>query len=176
MESRDIAQTKKEREFLAAYEEHADALFRYCFARVRDRELAKDVVQETFTRTWSYIAGGKRVDYLKAFLYRTLSNAIVDAMRKKRPVSLDVMNEEEGFELADDSPEIPSEVREEIKEALRLLSSLDELYSTVITMRYINQLTPREIANALDISENVVSVRIHRGIKQLRELWDTRNV
>lgn len=173
MESRE---KKREREFLAAYEENANALFRHCFARVRDRELAKDIVQETFTRTWAYIAEGKHVDHLRAFLYRTLHNAIVDTMRKKRSVSLDVMNEEERFEPEGEPTELPAEIREEIKEAVRLLSSLDEMYSTVITMRYIDQLTPGEIANALDISENVVSVRIHRGIKQLRELWSAKEV
>ena len=176
MESRATVQKKREREFLASYEENADALFRHCYARVRDRDLAKDIVQEAFTRTWAYIAKGNKVDHLRAFLYRTLHNAIVDTMRKKRSVSLDVMNEEEGFEPESEPSELPAEIREEIKEAVRLLSSLDEMYSTVITMRYINELTPSEIAKALDVSENVISVRIHRGVKQLRELWRERHV
>lgn len=161
-----------EKEFLAAYDANADALFRHCVARVRDRELAKDIVQETFTRTWQYMAEGKRVDYIRAFLYRTLNNCLIDTMRKKRSVSLDVMYEEEGFEVADESREIPLEVREEIGEALQLLSELDEMYSSVITMRFIDEMTPAEIAAVLDVSENVVSVRIHRGVKQLRKLWE----
>ncbi len=173
MEPGDTAQ-QKEKEFLAAYEQNADALFRHCYARVRDRELAKDIVQEAFTRTWVYIASGKQVDHIRAFLYRTLHNAIVDTMRKKRSVSLDVLTEEDGFEPVDEPTELPAEIREEITEALKLLKSLDEMYSTVITMRYIDQLTPGEIAHALNISENVVSVRIHRGVKQLRELWNER--
>ncbi len=176
MESKDTVQKKREKEFLTAYEENADALFRHCFARVRDRELAKDIVQEAFTRTWTYIAKGNKVDHLRAFLYRTLHNAIVDTMRKKRSVSLDVMNEEDGFEPEAEPTELPAEIREEIKDAVRLLSSLDEMYSAVITMRYIDQLTPGEIAHTLNISENVVSVRIHRGIKQLRELWSERQI
>ena len=161
-----------ESEFLAAYDANANALFRHCFARVRDRELAKDIVQETFTRTWTYLAEGKHIGHLRAFLYRTLHNAIVDAMRKKRPVSLDRMYEEEGFEIVEESREPSAEIREEIGEALRLLSSLDEMYSSVIAMRYVDEMTPGEIAEILDVSENVVSVRIHRGIKQLRELWE----
>ena len=163
-----------EKGFLAAYDANADALFRHCVVRVRDRELAKDIVQETFTRTWQYLAKGKRVEHMRAFLYRTLHNCIVDTMRKKRSVSLDVMYEEEGFEIVDEPQEIPLEVREEIGEAMQLLSHLDEMYSSVITMRFIDELTPTEIAAILDVSENVVSVRIHRGVKQLRRLWENR--
>jgi len=169
------AQAKEiERAFLTAYDENADALFRHCLARVRDRELAKDMVQETFTRTWVYLASGKKVEYMRAFLYRTLHNAIVDTMRKKRSVSLDAMSEEEGFEVVDESHDIPPEVREEIGEAVQLVSSLDDTYCAVVTMRYIDEMTPSEIANILQVSENVVSVRIHRGIKQLQKLWKER--
>jgi len=164
-----------EKSFLAAYDANADALFRHCVARVRDRDLAKDIVQETFTRTWAYLAEGKKVEHLRAFLYRTLNNAIVDTMRKKRSVSLDVMYEEEGFEIADEPQEIALEVREEIGDALQLLSSLDETYSSVIAMRFIDELSPGEISAILGVSENVVSVRIHRGVKQLRKLWSERD-
>jgi len=165
---------RMEKEFLAAYDANADALFRHCVARVRDRELAKDIVQETFARTWTYLADGKEVEHLKAFLYRTLNNCLIDTMRKKRSVSLDAKYEEEGFEIADESHEISPEIREEISEALQLLNELDEMYSSVITMRFIDEMTPAEIAKVLDVSENVVSVRIHRGVKQLRTLWDNQ--
>lgn len=161
-----------EKEFLAAYDANADALFRHCVVRVRDRELAKDIVQETFTRTWTYLADGKQVEHMRAFLYRTLNNCIVDTMRKKRSVSLEAMYEDEGFEIEDDAREIPLEVREEIGEALQLLNELDEMYSSVVAMRFIDEMTPAEIASVLGVSENVVSVRIHRGVKQLRKLWE----
>src|SRR5437763_398183 len=88
-----------EAEFLAAFDEHSDALFRHCFVRVRDREAAKDIVQETFTKTWDYLAKGKKVDHLRAFLYRVANNLIVDASRRKRSTSLDHMMEEDGFEV-----------------------------------------------------------------------------
>ena len=160
-----------EKSFLAVYDANADALFRHCVARVRDREMAKDIVQETFTRTWIYLAEGKTIEYMRAFLYRTLHNLIVDTMRKKRPASLDKMQEEDDFEPADESRDPDAMVREEMKKAVELVHALEESYASVITMRYIDQLSLREIADILKISENVVSVRIHRGLKQLRSLW-----
>jgi len=158
-----------EKEFLAAYEEHSDALFRHCLLRIRDREMAKDIVQETFSRTWLYLSQGKKVDYLRAFLYRIANNLIVDSSRRKKSSSLDHMMEEDGFEPKDESLTDPAEIPD-AREAMKLLASLDEIYRTAITMRFVDGLSPKEIATALEVSENVVSVRIHRGIERLKKL------
>jgi len=162
-----IAET--EREFLAAYDEHSDALFRHCLIRVRDREATKDVVQEAFAKTWNYMAEGKKIEYLRAFLYRVANNLIIDTSRKKKSSSLDAMMDEDGFEIHDESVKDPSE-RMEIREAFALLESLDDVYRSAITMRFFDEMSPREIARALNVSENVVSVRIHRGIERLQAL------
>ena len=60
------------------------------------------------------------------------------------------------------------------REALVLLKSLDEIYRVVITMRFLDGMSPKEIAEALDVSENVVSVRIHRGIARLQKMMDRK--
>lgn len=158
-----------EREFLAAYDEYADALFRHCMLRVRDRDIAKDIVQETFSRTWLYLSEGKEIDYIRAFLYRVANNLIVDGARKKKAASLDSLMDDDGFEPVDESVKDPSELKA-VREALEMLKSLDEIYRTAITMRYIDEMSPREIATALGVSENVVSVRIHRGIERLQRM------
>jgi RNA polymerase sigma-70 factor (ECF subfamily) len=158
-----------EREFLAAYENNADALFRHCLLRVRDRDAAKDVVQETFSRTWLYLSEGKKVEYIRAFLYRIANNLIIDASRKKKSASLDALMEEDGFEVRDEAAVDPT-IKQSTREAMEMLGSLDEIYRTAITMRYMDEMTPREIAQALGVTENVVSVRIHRGIEKLSKI------
>lgn len=158
-----------EAKFLTSYEEYADAVFRHVMLRVRDREVAKDIVQETFSRTWLYLSKRKEVEHMRAFLYRVANNLIVDTMRKKRSVSLDAMMEEDGFEPVDPNVEEPKDTLA-TQEAMKLLGSLDEIYRTAITMRYIDELSPKEIAHVLGVSENVVSVRIHRGIERLSKL------
>jgi len=160
-----------EADFLAAYDQHSDALFRHVLLRARDREAATDIVQETFSRAWLYMSQGKEIEYMRAFLYRVANNLIVDASRKKRSSSLDRMMEEDGFEVKDESIKDPAEVPQS-REAMAMLKSLDEMYRTAITMRFINEMSPKEIAHELGVSENVVSVRIHRGIARLTKLMD----
>ncbi len=159
---------KLEHDFLTAYDEHSDALFRHCLVRIRDREVAKDIVQETFTKTWDYLSKGNEIEYLRAFLFRVANNLIVDTSRKKKSSSLETMMEDDGFEAADETTKDPAEIGD-ARMAMRLLDTLDDMYKTVITMRFVDGLSPKEIASALQISENVVSVRIHRGIERLKQ-------
>jgi RNA polymerase sigma factor (sigma-70 family) len=48
--------------------------------------------------------------------------------------------------------------------------SLDKKYRDVILMRYVNDYSPKEIAEILGQSENAVSVRINRGLKKVQEM------
>lgn len=157
--------------FLKAYEEHSDALFRYCFFKLNDRDRALDLLQDTFTKTWQYLAEGKEIDNLKAFLYRTANNQIIDEYRRKKAVSLDAM-QEDGFD-----PEFTGESsyfdRLDGERALALLKHIPADYRDTLFMRYVEGLELREIALILGESENTVSVRIHRGIRKLKDIFDT---
>ncbi len=161
-----------EKRFLAAYDENADALYRHALVRVRESDRAKDIVQETFTKTWDYLSKGKEVEYLRAFLYRVCDNLIIDQARRKKSSSLDVLVDEDGFEVADESIREPLDTPA-IKRAIASLGELDEMYRVVVTMRYLDGLSPKEISVALSLSENVVSVRIHRGIERLKQVINT---
>jgi RNA polymerase sigma factor (sigma-70 family) len=60
----------------------------------------------------------------------------------------------------------------EIKNVLEAIEKLDPIYKDVLIFRYIDNLLPREIAEILGESENVVSVRLNRGIKKIREIFN----
>lgn len=157
-----------EREFLALYEEGSDAVFRHCYFRVSDRELAKDMTQEAFARTWEYVASGKVLTSPKAFVFRTANNLIIDHYRRKKEVSLEVLAEN-GFDPSgDDHLRIPELAAG--KEALGVVNKLSSEYREVVLMRFIQGLPIAEIAAILGESENVVSVRTHRALAKLREL------
>lgn len=160
-----------EKRYLAAYDEHSDALFRHVQLRVRDREASVDVVQETFARAWLYLSEGKEIEYMRAFLYRVASNLIVDGSRRKKASSLDKMMDEDGYEVKDEAAKDPIEIPQ-AREAMALLKSLEDIYRTAITMRFVDEMTPKEIAKELGVSENVVSVRIHRGIARLSKMMN----
>lgn len=157
-----------QQKFLESYDHHADAIFRHCFFRVYDREIAKDLVQEVFCRVWTSMSQGKEIENVLAFLYRIANNLVIDYSRKRRAVSLDAMIEE-GFSLRDDSHlKLGSII--DAKQVYCFLHSLDSIYQPIVVMRFIDGMSPKEISEVMDLSENVVSVRLNRGIKKLRKI------
>lgn len=154
--------------FLQSYDELSDAIFRHCYYRCFDREKAQELMQECFMRTWERLAAGDEIHNLRAFLYRVATNLVIDSSRRKTSDSLEVLVETQGFEAPD-----PATGRiEQAAEASLIVSMLDRLdpkYREAVTLRYVDGLTPREIAEIIGESENVVSVRIHRGLALLRK-------
>lgn len=166
---------KLEQEFLTFYEKYADAIFRHCYFRVYDREKARDLMQETFLRAWKEIASGTVIENMRAYLYRVANNLVIDESRRKKAVSLDGL-QEAGVQFEN----VHEANLEEIIDGKRIIAHLDRLdeqYRDVLVMRFIDGLKPREIAEILSVSANVISVRIHRGIQQLRGLlhYDAQN-
>jgi len=171
---------QEEKAFLEAFEAHADALFRHAFFRISDRERAHDLTQDTYLKAWDYLAGGGEIRNYKSFLYRILHNLIIDEYRKKSPRSLDELLEDEtvagaiemrlseggGVEEAEsslDDQALAHKVRS-------FISELPEQYRDVLTLRFVDDFSIGEIAKMVNVSENVVSVRIHRGVAKLRTL------
>lgn len=157
--------------FSDAYDQFSDAIFRHCYFRVFDRELAKNFMQETFLKTWQYLADGKTIDNVRAFLYRTATNLIIDGSRKKKEESLDQL-QESGFEPSFD-PEHSFQAHTDVELLKKYLEQLSPSDREIILMRYLDDMSPQEISDTLHESANVVSVRINRALKKLRTLLNT---
>lgn len=157
-----------EESFISAYDDYADALFRYAYFRVYDRERAKELMQEAFMKTWEYLASGKKITNVRAFLYRTVHNLSVNEAVRSKAYSLEEMHEVVGFDPADTSEATPEEAAE-YQIALRALEKLDAAERDLIVMRYVDGLPVKEIAHILRESPNTVSVRIHRALQKVRD-------
>ena len=173
MDKLDQPNSQMEKDFSQAYDKYADAIYRHCYFRVYNKDLAEDLTQETFIKTWKYITEGKEIENLKAFLYRVAVNLIIDNSRKKTALVLDDIKEKE-VSIRHYSMESNLIDSLEIKEIVKTLDDLDEKYRQVIVMRYINQLSPPEIAQVLEISTNAVSVKLNYAIKKLRKIIKTK--
>ena len=157
-----------ENQFTAMYESYADAIFRYCYFRVSDKEQAKDLVQETFTRVWKCVTNGQLIENEKTFLFTIAHNLLIDTYRKKKSFSLDRLLDD-GFSPSDRG-HAAIEAGAEIEQMYKYLEQLDEKYKQVLLMKFVEDLGPKDIASIIGETENNVSVRINRGMTQLREL------
>lgn len=157
--------------FEEAYDEFLEPIYRYFLYRFNDRDRAKDLAQETFMRAWDYARSGKKIKLMKPFLYTTASNLFKNELRRKRETaSLEVL-QEGGFEIADEA--VPAEELAEAKRLMTKLPQLPDRYHEVLTLRFVDGLSPQEIGEVLGERSTTVSVRIHRALRKLRDLHET---
>jgi len=182
--SRTPAMTRPhEEEYLAAFDDYADALFRHASLRLSNRERAVDLTQDAFVKAWDYLVAGNEIRQWKSFLYRILNNLIIDEYRRAKNISLDQLFEEDSVGTsALAATEGRSEKEEHLDDELLigkirlLIPELTEPYRTALLLRYVDGLSPREIALTLEVSENAASVRIHRALARLRALCKAQHI
>lgn len=163
-------QRKAQEEFQQVYQAESDAVFRFCLLRTSNHDLALDLTQDTFMRFWDTLCKDKKIKNCRAFLFAVARNLVIDWYRKKKSVSLEsllIEGSEDKNELLSSAAGI--EIEAEAKYLVRRINALDETYRDAVYLRCVEGLKPKEIAEVIGESANVVSVRINRGLRILRE-------
>jgi len=149
-----------------AHNDYAKGLNVYAFFKTHDRAIGEDLVQETFMKTWSYLIKGGKVNLMKAFLYHILNNLIIDQYRKHKTTSLDVLIDK-GIEPSSGNPGRLFDILDG-KAALLLIQRLPAAHQKVMRMRYVQDLSLKEISLLTGQSKNTVAVQLHRGLEKLK--------
>lgn len=148
-------------------ERYERPLCRYAFAILRNADLAREVVQDTFLRLCKQRR--ERVEPLiPAWLFRVCRNRAMDVVRKEKRMS--ALTEEHEATLVSPEP-MPSDTvsrREGAARALDLLDRLPAKQREVIRLKFQQGLSYREIATVTRFSESNVGYLIHMGMQSLR--------
>lgn len=152
-----------------AHRDHEDGLNKHAFFKISDRGISEGLVQETFMKTWSYLVRGGKIDTMKAFLYHILNNLIVDEYRKHKTISLDSLLEKGLEPPSRDSWRLPDIL--DGKAALLLIQRLPETYRKVMRMKYVQNLSLKEMSLLTGRSKNSLAVQAHRGLEKLKLLY-----
>lgn len=156
--------------FLETYDQYSTAIYRHCFFRVFSEPRAEELTQEAFMKFWLYIKGGNEVKNPKALLYKIATNLVIDYSRKKKELSLEEVLEKAPAQepFYEGAEKIETDIA--FHEVLDTMHELPEEARELITMRYVDDMTPAEIAEVLGISANNVSVKINRAMTQLKSI------
>ena len=164
---------------MRAFDDYHDALFRHAFLRLSDKDKAINAVHDTYAKVWTYVRDGHKIEVFRPFLYKVLNNLIIDEYRKKRESSLDAILDQDGVdegkfdELQENTIEALAATIDGRK-AFEHLDSLPDEYREVVILRFVDGLGPKEIAELIEETENVVSVRLYRALARLRKIMTTK--
>jgi len=154
---------------IQAYQDHEKSLLRQAFFKLSDEDLSSDLVQTTFLKTWEYLLKEEKINHVKGFLFHILNNLIIDEYRREKNLSLDML-QEEGLQIVfDDSDRLINQA--DGKTAMLLIPLFKDKYRKVVSMRFEEESTIQEIAEATKQPKNTVVVQIHRGINELAILF-----
>jgi len=162
--------------FEIIYEKESDAIFRFCFFKISDREQALDITQEVFLRLWKNLIEKNDILNNRAFLFTVARNLIIDWYRKKKSISFEDMpfDEEGGYDPSDEMTTEHLSIKAEGRYLIEKINQLTSANKQPLYLRYVEDLSPPEIGQILGISANAASVRINRGIEELRKIVDNK--
>lgn len=70
--------TRVQKKFIDLYDDHFTKVFRFCYFRTHDRELSKDLAQQSFLKTWASLQEKENIENMKSFVYTVAHNLVVD--------------------------------------------------------------------------------------------------
>lgn len=134
-----------------------------------DSQTAADVVEDMLLSLWQSKSSFNSEDHLKAFLYRSIHNACLNALRRDRRAAVrqfNYLDEQEAFQ-EDYLNEI---VRAEaMMQLYRAIDGLPTQAARIIRMTYLEGRSNQETADLLGLSINTVKAQKQRGLAILRE-------
>ena len=165
------AQRGDARAFGELYECHAPAIFRYLFAHLDSQMDAEDLTGEVFLKAWQSLPKyTERGAPFLAFLFRIARNALVDHYRRAHRQESKSPDELDGYR--DTSKLEPIDMvgnQMEHQHIMMVLSRLRQDYQSVLTLRFIGELSPEETAQVMQRSVGAVRVLQHRALIALRQ-------
>ena len=137
-------------------------------------EDACDVAQDAFIAAWRGLPAFRGDAGFSTWLYRLVSNAAIDHLRRTKHQRSNASLDDEELSLdAPDSAPTPHEAAEteDLKEAVaKGLNELSDDHRAVLVMREMQELSYEEIAGALSLDLGTVKSRISRARNSLRKI------
>jgi RNA polymerase sigma-70 factor (ECF subfamily) len=155
---------------------HIHSLYNFAYRITFNEDDAKDLVQETYLKSFRFINSFEKGTNAKAWLFRILKNSFINEFRKKNkePVKIDYQDVETYYNSDEVSHMIASNLQvEAIKEMIGdevsiALNTLEVDFRTVIILCDLEGFSYEEMALILDIPIGTVRSRLHRARNLLR--------
>lgn len=150
------------------YARHGPMLLGYLSARVNNRQLAEEILQDVMLAVWENAASFEARAKVKTWMLVIARNRAINATRRKK---LPVININDVFVKSDETGPMEAVERQATQQHVReAIKKLPEGQREVLVLTFYHQLTGVEIAEVLDISEGTVKSRLFRAKENLKGL------
>lgn len=164
--------------FGSLVEKYKDPVFSVAYRMMGNSTEAEDVAQDAFVRAYTQLHAYSDSHRFSTWLLSITSHLAIDQIRRRRFVAMPLENVPFLEWIADGSqgPEHQALEAETSDEMQRILSKLPTKYRVVLLLRYWNDLSYDEIAEALQVSGALVKARLHRARVLVERVVRTRGI
>jgi RNA polymerase sigma-70 factor (ECF subfamily) len=157
-------------EYLDCYDTYADSIYRFLAFQTNNKPTAEDLTQDTFIKLWDYLQKNeKKVENMKAFVFRIARNTLIDFRRKKKATSLDNITDT-GVDFKSEEDILDETIlQDDFKYIISKLEILSEKEKQLILLRYVENMSVQEIATIYKKRPNTLSVTIHRALEKIKK-------
>lgn len=148
-------------EYNKCVDQHSDSVYRFILHNCKDKDDAKDIVQDTYEKLW---ITHQNVNYEKAksYIFTTAYRTMIDRIRRDKKKG--------SFDEVDFNNHSHSEQYTDVKQVVRsAVSRLPEIQRNVITLRDYEGYSYEEIGEITGLNESQVKVYIYRARVTLKE-------
>ncbi len=150
-------------------------IYRMLYYRTRSKLDAEDLTQDVFLRAFKHLGRLQSKEVFRSWLYRIAVNRANDHFRKKRFRALfgNVSVDDEIFHETEELAEPPQaadrlERKEFWQQVERMLEVLSRMEREVFMLRFFDQLSLKEITEALGKNESTVKTHLYRALKKIK--------
>lgn len=163
------AQLGERQAFAGLVEHYRDRLYRWLYHLTHDQHLAEDLVQESFLRAYRALASFQAGTNFQAWLFRIAHNALANERRGSRKVREPFPDQVPGHEAG---PAEQAMSREALQHLARAVGRLPSDFRGTFLLRVEEQLSFREIAGVLNITEETARWRVFKARQKLMEVME----
>jgi RNA polymerase sigma-70 factor (ECF subfamily) len=171
-----MLETEQERKKMTdLYNEHKHALLHYAMKIMTNQDMAEDAVHNSFISIIQKKEKYLNLDYkdFRRSAIIIVRNKCIDILRKPKPFANKSIEELEIFLESDDVPVDEQVIFESEYELIRkYINSIDEISKQVLLMKYILNMSYKEIGEELSMTPKHVGTRITRAKEKVRKLID----
>lgn len=141
-------------------DQHSDAVFRFAQHHLRDRDSAKDIVQDAFLRLWMKLDAVAEAT-CRSYLFTTAHNLIVDRSRRRKHVTR--------YDDGHENILVVHQPKAGVKEVIdRALDTLNPTHRSLVLMRDLEGYSYQEIVDITGLDLTKVKVYLFRARKAMR--------
>lgn len=157
------------RHFEALYHRYHKKVLDKCKTLVKDRQLAVELAEDIFSKVFEKLPGFQQKSTFSTWLYSITYNHCVDFLRLKKKAHYPNWNKAHEMDNIPDTEEVVDDINYE-----NLVPILDQLHpeeKALLFMKYMDNLSLREMSQALRISENAAKMRLKRARTRILYLY-----